>query len=180
MAQDKVTFRYAKAIFDYLKSADNVRQLAIELNDFKSTIDSHIELKQVVTTASYSEEERRNVVMDVVAKLKLSEEAKRILTVLSDGKRLTHVGSIAERLNLLVLDYANVVPLQVETATALEAEEKKKLESKFKTVLGKDVEASYQVEPGLLGGLKVMAGGKTYDGSILGWLGNFQENLERP
>jgi len=78
---------------------------------------------------------------------------------------------------LILLDSANVVSLKVETATSLEADEKKQIEDKFTKILGKRVEANYQVDPALIGGLRVTAAGRTYDGSLTGWLNSFEESL---
>jgi len=75
------------------------------------------------------------------------------------------------------LESGNVVSLSVETATSLETDEKKKIEDRFTKILGKKVEASYKVDPALLGGLRVTAAGRTYDGSLTGWLSSFEESL---
>jgi F-type H+-transporting ATPase subunit delta len=177
MAQDKVSQRYAKAIFDYLKDESKVRSLISELKEFALLLESHIELSLVLTSDVYAEAERILVVADLIAKAKLSLEAKKVLSVLCVAKRLDHVASIAQRLQLILLESANVVSLNIETATNLEADEKKKIEEKFQTILGKKVEASYKVDPSLIGGIKATAGGRTYDGSLMGWLHSFEENL---
>ena len=114
---------------------------------------------------------------DLVSKAKLSAEALKVLLTLSSAKRLDHLSAISDRLQLILLESANVIALQVETATTLESEEKKKIEDKFQKILGKKVEASYKVDPALIGGIKATAGGRTYDGSLVGWLNSFEENL---
>lgn len=96
---------------------------------------------------------------------------------MSSAKRLGLLASVAERLQLILLESTNVMPLIVETATTLEADEKKKIEEKFQTLLGKKVEATYIVVPSLIGGLKATAGGRTYDGSLVGWLNSFEDSL---
>ncbi|MBM4315964.1 MAG: ATP synthase F1 subunit delta [Deltaproteobacteria bacterium] len=177
MAQDKVSQRYAKAIFDYLKDEAKARTLISELKEFAFILEGHKELTFVLTSHVYSEAERNLIVEDLVSRAKLSVEAKKVLLVLCVAKRLDHVASIAERLQLIVLESANVVSLNVETATNLEANEKKKIEEKFRTILGKKVEARYKVDPTLIGGIKATVGGRTYDGSLMGWLHSFEENL---
>lgn len=177
MAQDKVSQRYARAIFDYLKDSSKVRDLIKELTSFALLIEGHSELLLVLNSAVYSEQERAGVIEDLVAKTKLSEDSKKVLLVLSSAKRLDHLKAVAEKLQQILLDTANVAALNIETATSLEAEEKKKIEAKFQTILGKKVEANYKVDPALIGGIKATAGGRTYDGSLVGWLNSFEENL---
>ncbi|MSP18249.1 MAG: ATP synthase F1 subunit delta [Bdellovibrionales bacterium] len=177
MAQDKVSYRYAKAIFDYVKDGANLRSLIAELKEFAQTVSTHSELSLVLTSDIYSTEDRHAILKDLFLKKSLSETAKRVLLVLSSAKRLGLVASIAERLQLILLESTNVMPLIVETATTLEADEKKKIEEKFQTLLGKKVEATYIVVPSLIGGLKATAGGRTYDGSLVGWLNSFEDIL---
>ena len=181
----KVAARYAKAIVEtYLKGAgsnsadaSNVKKIGEELERFASTIESNEELKTVLLTDLFSAPEREAIVEDIAAKLGLSTETKKILKVVSESKRLKATRSIAERLHLLLLDSAGIVPIQVLSAGELNGEERKKVETKFKKVFGKEVEASYEVEPSLMGGLRVTAVGKTYDGSVSGWLEIIEEKL---
>lgn len=177
MAQDKVSRRYAKAVFDYLKDSSKIRNLIGELKEFSCVLAGSPELTLVLTSDVYSEAERNAVVSDLVAKTQLSQDAKKFLLVLSTAKRLDHLAAIVESLQFILLESANVASLSVETATTLEADEKKKIEEKFQTILGKKVEATYKVDPSLIGGLKATAGGRTYDGSLVGWLNSFEENL---
>ncbi len=177
MAQDKISQRYARAIFDYLKEEAKTRVLMAELQEFTMIIEGNAELSLVLTSDVYSEKERQAVVEDLVVKAKLSFDAKKVLLVLSIAKRLDHLRAIVERLQLILLESANMVSLSVDTATTLESDEKKKIEEKFQTILGKKVEANYKVDPELIGGLRVTVAGRTYDGSLTGWLSSFEENL---
>ena len=177
MAQDKVSQRYAKAVFDYLKDEAKVRSMIVELQEFAMLIEGSSELTLVLTSDVYSDNERLAVVNDLVGKAKLSKDTQRVLSVLTAAKRLDHLKSIVDKLKLILLESGNVVSLSVETATSLETDEKKKIEDRFTKILGKKVEASYKVDPALLGGLRVTAAGRTYDGSLTGWLSSFEESL---
>lgn len=174
---DKISNRYAKAFYDYLHSPSQVRAVAGELKAFASFMESSEELRQVLTTGIHSEKSRRGVIEDLVEKAGMHEHGKKILLLLSAQQRLTHVRAIAERLIQLVLEASEIVPLSVIAATELNDTEKKKIENRFESILGKQVEASYSVNPELLGGLKVTAGGRTFDGSLNGWLRGIEEKL---
>jgi len=67
--------------------------------------------------------------------------------------------------------------LKVKTAEELDDSHKSKIEQRFGKILGKKVEARYEIDPSLIGGLRVDAGGRTYDGSVDGWLTSFEERL---
>ena len=146
---DKISTRYAKAFYDFLKSPSQVRTTVKELSAFASVVNGSPELQQVLTTEIYLEKDRRGVIEDVAAKLGLQEPSKKILLVLSQQRRLTHIEAIAERMTQLVLEASDVVQLTVTAAADLADDQKKKIEAKFENILGKQVEATYAVNPSL-------------------------------
>ena len=174
---DKISTRYAKAIYEYLKSEAKVRPVVAALRGLAQAVMENATLKNVLATELFSPSQRRGVIEDLCSKMAFDENTKRVLLVLSEQGRLTHLSQIAERLNQLVLESANTVPLTVTAALELAEDDKKKIENKFKKILGKEVEASYQINPELFGGLKVTAGGRTFDGSLSGWLSKLEEKL---
>lgn len=175
--QDKVSYRYGKAFFDILKSDSNAPTVLEEFRAFSRAVDKNSELKFVVSTPAFQDDERRAVITDVLAKMKVGDLARRMLLTLSDLKRLGHLDSIVDRLTTLFLENQNTVLLKVQAAGNLDGEAKKNIEAKFGKILGKKVEAQYEVDPSLIGGLRIVAGGRTYDGSIDGWLTSFEERL---
>jgi F-type H+-transporting ATPase subunit delta len=174
---DKVAGRYAKAIFGYLKSEPKVKVVQSELEAFAHLVDRQPELKRIFYSRLFSHTDRSAVIDDLCGRLKLSDDTRRTLRVISEMKRLESLKSIADKLGGLLLEAAQTVPLQVEAVSELGNDEKKKLEQKFSKILGKKIEAKYRIDPSLIGGVRVTAGGRTYDGSVSGWLSNFEERL---
>ena len=174
-AQDKVANRYAQAILDSL----GVRaQLASsELKEFALSMETSKELKLALGSRIFSREARKGIVADLCGKMKLSDEARRALGVICDADRLRNLNAIAERLQTLLLEASGVIPLKITTATDVPGEEKKALETRFTKLLGSKVAATYELDASLIGGVRVVASGKTYDGSIVGWLNGFEEQL---
>ncbi len=177
MAAGKIAIRYAKAVFDSIKGDSKIKTIISELKTFGQMLDSNSELQALANSQAFSESDRRGVVEDLAKKLGLSETTLRVLLVLSEMKRLSSVTEITERLNVLSLNASSVVPMRVESSNTLEEGDRGKIENKFSQILGKKVEATYHVDPGLLGGLKVTAGSRTFDGSLEGWLVELEERL---
>lgn len=174
---DKISTRYARAIYEFLKTEAKARPVIDALKTLGATIEENENLEKALTTELFTEEQRKGVIEDLVTTLKANDDTRRILLVLSEQGRLTHVNQIAERLNQLLLEAAGAMPLSVTAALDLEDADKKKIEEKFKKILGKNVEATYHLNPELYGGLKVTAGGRTFDGSLSGWLASLEEKL---
>jgi len=174
---DRVALRYAKAAFDFLGDSKKVDGLTHELTAFAQTLNSNPELLLALTNEAFSTENRSSVVKEVATQMGLSENAQRVLKVLTENRRITSTEAVAERLHHLNLDAAEIALLKVEAPVELSDSEKKQVEEKFTKILGKKVEANYVLEPTLLGGLRVTAAGRTYDGTLSGWLENMEEQL---
>lgn len=68
MAQDKVSYRYARAIFDYVKDGATLRSLIAELKEFAQIVSTHSELSLVLTGDIYSTEDRHAILKDLFLK----------------------------------------------------------------------------------------------------------------
>ena len=176
---DKVASRYAKAIFDSEKSAGQsaIGELMAELARFSQLIEASKDLQYVLGTEIFSAENKRSIVEDLSTKLNLSTKAKQVLLVLLQMHRMGSLPAIMDRLNNLVLESLDIIPLHVETASSLSSEQKEKIEARFAKILGKKVQARYVSDPELIGGLKVTAEGRTFDGSLQGWLNAVGQHL---
>lgn len=174
---DRVAVRYAKAVFEFLGEAKAVSDVISDLQRLEVVVNGHAELKSVLTSSVFTKEQRLGVMEDIAAKLKLSAPTVKILTMLARQRRLEIVGSLAANLNVISLESSGAIPIQVLASSELEKEERSKIEKRFEKVLGKTVQASYEIDPSLLGGVKVTAHGRTYDGSLAGSLATFEEQL---
>ena len=174
---DKVSLRYAKAAYDFLGDPKKVSVVAQELKAFATIFSQNPELRIALTNEAFSTQSRVEVVREISNKLKLSEDALRVLAVLADNRRISSVESVSDRMHQLALEAADVAALEVESSVELSAEDRKKVEDRFSKILGKKVEARYGLDPSLLGGLRVTAAGRTYDGTLSGWLENMEEKL---
>lgn len=173
---DKVASRYAKAIFDFQATA-KAKDLLKDLESFSQMLQGSKDLQQLVGSDFFSGSRQKEVVKDLVEKMKLSEPAQRTLQVLAEAKRLGALPKILERLGVLIHEANDVAPLKVETSEALSADLKEKIESRFTKLLGRKVQASYTSDDKLIGGVRVTAGNRTFDGSISGWLSSVEEQL---
>jgi len=169
--------RYAGAAFDYLGDAKKAEQVANELQAFAELIDSNQELSAVCHSAVFSSDRRIEVVVEVAQKMGLSEPTQRFLKVVAENGRLTFLKKIGEGLRRRMLESANRAPLQVDAPIELDTSEKEAIAKKFQKTLGKEVEATFHVDPKLLGGIRVTVAGRTYDATLANQLGALKEKM---
>lgn len=175
--QTKVAHRYAKACFEFLGSDKKVQTVVEELARFETLVAESAELRQALFSRVFSRVKRTQIVEDLSAKMKLSAEAKRLLSVISEMGRLRILKQIIEQLRMMMFERAGAIPIQIRAATELETEDRDLVVKKFAGLLGRKVEPSFTLDSSLMGGIKVTAGGRTYDGSITGMLDSMRETL---
>ncbi len=173
----KVASRYAKALFDDLKGKKHAETVLDEITRFAALTQSHAELSRVIGSPGFTESQKTAIVSDVAEKMRLSKESIQILKSISRMRRTEYLPAIAKRLRVKLLESEGIQPIHVWTAEAVGADEKKSIEDKFSKLLGRKVEATYESNPQLVGGLRVVANGRTYDGTVSGWLSEMQERL---
>ncbi len=176
-ASGKVSSRYAKALFDQLKGTQAADSVLEELEKFSSVVEGHAELTMLISSPGFTQADKTAVATDVAEKLKLSKPSVDIINGISRMGRLSNLAGILERLRVSLRENEGIQPIQVFTAGEVAADDKKHIEEKFAKILGKKVEATYESSPGLVGGLKVVAGGRTFDGTVSGWLASLQDSL---
>jgi F-type H+-transporting ATPase subunit delta len=65
----------------------------------------------------------------------------------------------------------------VSSAVELDASSQSEIESNLRSRFGKDTTFSFQVQPALLGGIRIKLGSDVWDGSIRGRLDNLRKTL---
>lgn len=174
----RVASRYARAIFDWLKSDEkNVRSVITDLEKFAKLLESHSDLFLLSSGRLFSESDRNAVLSDIADRLKFNESTRKILFLLSKSRRLTIVSELISSLKEQLFASLDIVPIVVETRDDLGAEDKKRIEKRFQTLFGKKIEPRFIVASSLIGGVRVLAQGKSYEGSMAGWMSQLEERL---
>jgi F-type H+-transporting ATPase subunit delta len=177
VAQDKIAGRYAKAIMDLPLKGGELEKIADELAGFASLVEGHEDLKAVFTSEAFSTEKRIAVLEGLTSKLGLSKYGARVLVYLCSVNRLRQLAPIAENLQLQILKSKDVVPLSVESREPLGKTDKDLVTNRFRKLFGKEVSATFAVDEDLIGGLRVTAEGRTYDGTLSTRLATMREQL---
>lgn len=111
--------------------------------------------------------------------LKDTPKTANFVALLLDAKRYGLLDEIVAQVSHL-LDVREGITRAV-VASAAELDEALKLQTKqaIEARFGGKAEISYQVDPSLIGGLKIWCGGELLDGSLLGRFTKLQEELTK-
>jgi F-type H+-transporting ATPase subunit delta len=170
--------RYARAFADVVAEFHlGATEVEKQLNDFVASWDGSPELREVFGDPSVPAVQKIAVLDAMKGKLQLAPQVRNLLAVLVEHGR---IGAIHE----VVAEYRKELQLrlgihQAEVTTA------RKLDAAAKTALLEDigklakgrVEATFTLDPSILGGVVVRIGSTVYDGSVLGRVERLKEVL---
>lgn len=177
--------RYARALADIIFAAKlpaarqrtQVQQVKQQLTDFASLLRQHAPLRNVLTSPAVGKDEKLALLDRLRKLLGLSELARNFLAVLLDHRRLDLLDQVLGAFDREVYARLAIVPVEVTTAFALNAKQKKLLEERLAALAGTQVELRYRQSPEILGGVVARLGSTIYDGSLRAQLRRLQRQL---
>ena len=178
MIEGSLSRRYAKALFQLAVDARREEEVGQEIERFNSVYGTS-ELSQVLTNPAFSAENRKNVLIQVAQRLKLSPLVANALSLLLERDRLPYLPSIVSRYRRLLDEKNGRVEAKVVAASPVEDNDIKRLRAALEQVSGKQVVLSQESDPSVIAGLVIHLEGKVYDGSVRTQLEKMKERIER-
>ena len=170
--------RYAAAFLEVVTSAKlDTGAIDREFSDFLATWDSSAELREFFVNPAIPAVQKVGFLDTLNQKLRLRMELRNLLAVLIDNGRIGHVSAVAEAYRRLLQQQLGIRQAEVVTARELTAEERISLAAEIGKLAGARVEASYKLDPTILGGTVVRIGSTVYDGSVRGRLDRLKAAL---
>ena len=104
--------------------------------------------------------------------------ALAFILVLISAKRYNLLAEICKQVHTLLDDRQGIARALVTSAHVLSQAQQQATQTALSARYGKTVEAVFQTDPSLLGGLQLVCDGELIDGSIKGRLAKLQEKLK--
>lgn len=173
-----VARRYAEALYDLAAETGMVDRMENELEAVSEAIKASAELKKILHHPRITAEEKKGLIKDLFAG-KVSPVMENFLYLLIDRKREALLDEIRERFVDLANKARNIVRAEVTSAVELTAKEKEELQEVLGRITKKNVKISYQVDPGIIGGVVVRIGDRVIDGSLRTRLAAMRDHLRQ-
>ena len=170
--------RYAKALFDVaLEEKADLAKINEDLSAVAEVMTTNRELMLAAHRIAVPDEARQAVMEQVADKLGLSVQVKKLVLLLTAGRKLAMAQDLADAFQDRLQAHQNIVRAEVTSAAPLSPEKTKALEESLSKVTGKKVELSVSVDPELLGGVVAKIGSTVYDGSVKTQLQRMRQEL---
>jgi F-type H+-transporting ATPase subunit delta len=174
MAEVAAAKRYAQAAFDIARDSGTVATWRAELADVAAVL-SDSQLAPVLADGKLTVESRLAM---VERSLSVSPMVLNLAKLLVQKGRSLDAKWVAISFGRMADDHEGIAHAQVTTAVELSGDQIAGIEKQLSTSLGKQVRATGQVDPSIVGGVVIKVGDKLVDGSVKTRLRRLRRELE--
>ena len=146
-----------------------------ELSDLAGTIAESPDLAAVLENPETESRLKGDILEEVFGRT--DELVRNFIRVVVEKGRAAEIRGIAEEFEALIAAQANVLDVEVTTAQELSDGEFRRIISDIEKKSGRQVQASRNVDPALIGGIVLQAGSMRLDASVRGRLERLRQEL---
>ncbi len=174
--------RYAEALVEasVAEDTDRLGEVRRELAGFAQTVREAPDLKNALLNPVFTSNERSQVLDQTMARLNLSKTVQNFLKLVAEKGRMPELDDIHEAFSDLADARQGKVRATVTSAAELQDTAVDQLKRALERKTGKTIDLSREIDPALIGGVRVQIGSLVFDGTIQRQLENLQETLRNP
>ena len=178
MENKQLIKKYALSIYSIGKKENVLEEIesGIRVVDFlykQSSI-----FRYFLLTKKISEKNKKLILLDIL-KDRCSTYVLELIHIIIEKGDIKSLSAIINRFFVFVSNEADIVPVRIITPSALDNNTNKDLIEKIESKLNKKVNAKNEVDPKIIGGVKLMIGNKVIDGSVSHQLRKIKNALEQ-
>jgi F-type H+-transporting ATPase subunit delta len=171
------SLQYATVLTDIVLEQGAADPATKQLENFRAAYAESAELRNFLASPAVAREAKHGVIEKVAARLGASKIIRNFLFVIVDNQRIQLLPEIVELFEQVLRQRQGVAEAAVASAFELNDSQKTALVGTLKRLSGKEIQAKYSLEPGLLGGAVVRIGDTIYDGSLRSRLNRLRARL---
>ena len=129
-------------------------------------------------TKKIADSDKKKILSDIL-KDSCSHYVLELMFIIIDKGDIKSLRAIIDRFFIAVNNESDIIPVRIITSSALDNDEMQALIANIESKLNKKISAKNEVDPNIIGGVKLMVGNKVVDGSISHQLRKIKYTLEQ-
>jgi ATP synthase F1 delta subunit len=174
---EEIASVYARSLFEVGKDNDKLDELHDQLAQFADELDDNRELQVFFFSPYFSSQEKKDAVSKVLEGA--DDHFVRFLELLAERHRLPAVFRIRREFDRLWAEENKQLPVTITSAVELDKETVDDLGKKIEEQTGQTIDLTANVDPDLIGGLRMQVGNMVYDATIRGRLEKLRREVAR-
>lgn len=173
-----IAARYAQALFELAKDGKGLKALESDADALEAALAASADLREVISSPVIARDDQARAIAAVAAGMGVSGLVANTLALMAQKRRLFVLPQLVSDLKARIAAEKGEMTAEVTSATALSADQAKKLSATLKASVGKDVKLKTTVDESLIGGLVVKLGSTMIDTSVRSRLAALQNAMK--
>jgi F-type H+-transporting ATPase subunit delta len=170
--------RYAQAFADVVTGVKlDTAALDRQFTDLLLTWDGSAELRTFFINPATPVAQKIAILDKMNETMGMQKELRNLLAALIANNRMGHVAEVAVAWRRILREQRGIKPAEIVSARELGEDERQSLVAQMGKLAGGKIDASFTLDPSILGGTVVRIGSTVYDGSVRGRLERLKEAL---
>lgn len=174
---EEIASVYSRSLFEVGKENDKLDTIKDELDQFADALDENRELQVYFFSPYFSSAEKKEGIGKVIENG--DEHFVRFLELLAERHRLPAIFRIRREFDRLWAEENKQLPVTITSAVELDKDTVKDLGKKIEDQTGQQIDLTANVDPDLIGGLRMQVGNMVYDATIRGRLEKLRREVAR-
>jgi F-type H+-transporting ATPase subunit delta len=176
MKKPKLARRYAKAFFEFSQEQDKVEDIVKDIRLIDEVCLKSKEFRLVIGSPIIRMEKKIAIINEIFES-KVNKITLQYLNLILKKGREYHLDIICQEYEKLYKVYKQIVTLYVESVEVLEKDIIEIIRQKVKTFIGMEIEIVEQINPQLIGGVRLQFNNYLLDASIQGAMDRLRKEL---
>jgi F-type H+-transporting ATPase subunit delta len=166
--------RYATALYELADEAKTLDQVAADLGKLKLSIAESADLRRLITSPLIPRDQQQKAIMALIDQLGVVDLTRRFVGMIARNRRLFRLPQIIDAYIALLAQHRGEIQAVVTSAKALTAPQTESVTNALRAAVGAKVMVSLDIDPKILGGLKVKVGSRQVDATLASKLQRLQ------
>ncbi|MEO4054074.1 F0F1 ATP synthase subunit delta [Solibacillus sp. CAU 1738] len=176
MSQTTVAKRYAQALFQLAQEKQVLAEVGADLKELVTVLESNTELLDLLGAPKISADRKKAIVAEIFSNA--HPAVVKTLQLLIDKKRVNEAVIVAKEFQTLASSALGVADATVYSTRALTDAERAEISVAFGKLVGTEqLNITNEIDPSLLGGVRVQIGNYIYDSTVASKLEGLKRTL---
>ena len=161
----QIAFMYAQALYDLAEQEQLTEQVYSQLRTLEQGIAAEPQFLRFLSAPNVSKQERCSV-LDQSFRDKVHPYVLNFFKLLTQKGYARHFPECCKAYARIYNEAHGILPVTAVTAVELTREQSQRLEKKLQELTGKQILLNNRLDPGCLGGIRLIYDGKQIDGTV--------------
>lgn len=157
--------RYAKSLLDLSIERDSLEQVKADMGYVLEVIESSRDLRVLLKSPVVNGDKKKAILEEIFGK-GISELTYAFIKIILSKGRESELQGIAQGFQNLYRIHKGIEEAVITTAHTLTEAQREDIRTKLKALTGHSIDIKEQIDPSIIGGVRIRVGDRQYNGSI--------------